>query len=71
MSQRNFNHRLEALVGEMVAGGIRLDEAVLQLEAQFIQSVLKQNKGNQSRAAGALGIHRNTLRNKMRRCGLL
>ncbi|MCH7823960.1 MAG: helix-turn-helix domain-containing protein [Acidobacteria bacterium] len=54
----------------MVAGGIRMDEAVRELEAHFLRHVLEKHKGNQSKAARALGIHRNTLRNKMRRCGL-
>jgi len=59
------------LVDDMVAGGIRMDEAVRELEGQFLRRVLDDSRGNQSRAAAALGIHRNTLRNKMRRCGLL
>ncbi len=71
MSQSNLQQRLESLVGEMVSGGIRLDEAVRELEAQFLRQVLARHNGNQSKAATFLGMHRNTLRNKMRRCGLL
>ena len=70
MKGTDLHGRLENLVGEMVAGGIRMDEAVRELEAHFLRRVLEQHKGNQSKAARALGIHRNTLRNKMRRCGL-
>ena len=70
MKGADLHGRLENLVGEMVAGGIRMDEAVRELEAHFLRRVLEQHKGNQSKAARALGIHRNTLRNKMRRCGL-
>ncbi len=70
MKGTDLRGRLEDLVDEMVAGGIRLDEAVRELEAHFLRRVLEQHKGNQSKAARALGIHRNTLRNKMRRCGL-
>ncbi len=70
MKGTDLHGRLENRVGEMVAGGIRMDEAVRELEAHFLRRVLEQHKGNQSKAARALGIHRNTLRNKMRRCGL-
>ncbi len=70
MKGKDLHGRLENLVGEMVAGGIRMDEAVRELEAHFLRRVLAEHKGNQSKAARALGIHRNTLRNKMQRCGL-
>ncbi len=71
MSRANLQARLDALVADMISGGIRLEEALRALEAHFLQRVLHQHRGNQSRAAAALGIHRNTLRNKLRRCGLL
>ncbi len=71
MSRSNLRERLDALVADMVAGGIRMDEAVRVLETHFLRHVLEQHNGNQSRTAEALGIHRNTLRNKMRRCDLL
>ncbi len=41
-----------------------------QLERPLIASVLEWTDWNQSRAARLLGIHRNTLRTKMRRLGL-
>ncbi len=70
MRKRNMKQELEALTGEMVAGGIRLDEALREFEIHFIRQVLSEHNGNQSRAADALGMHRNTLRNKLRRLGL-
>ena len=70
MSGVNLQARLEALVGEMVSGGIRLEEALREMEAHFLRRVLRDHDGNQSKAASSLGIHRNTLRAKMRRCGL-
>ncbi len=70
MSRANLRERLDALVSDMIAGGIRMDEAVRVLESHFLRHFLQEHSGNQSRAAEALGIHRNTLRNKMRRCGL-
>ena len=57
--------QLESLVGIMVERGILLEEAVTEFEKKFIKRVLEQLKGNQSRAAKALGIHRNTLSRKV------
>lgn len=57
--------QLEALVGQMVERGILFDEAVNEFEKRFIKRVLDRANGNQSRAARALGIHRNTLSRKI------
>ena len=57
--------QLELLVGLMVERGILLDEAVTEFEKKFIRRVLERSKGNQSRAAKELGIHRNTLSRKV------
>jgi Fis family transcriptional regulator len=53
--------RLEALVTEMVDRGILFEDAVEEFEKHFILSVLKRTKGNLSKAADELRIHRNTL----------
>jgi DNA-binding NtrC family response regulator len=57
--------QLEALVGQMVERGIHFDEAVNEFEKKFIKRVLDRSRGNQSRAARMLGIHRNTLSRKI------
>ena len=57
--------QLESLVVMMVERGVRLEEAVNEFEKRFIKRVLEQLNGNQSRAALALGIHRNTLSRKV------
>ena len=57
--------QLENLVGQMVDRGILFDEAVNEFEKKFIKRVLDRSKGNQSRAARLLGIHRNTLSRKI------
>ncbi len=69
MSRENLQSRRESIVADMLDGGLRMDEAVRELESHFLRQVLQRHDGNQSRAAAALGIHRNTLRNKMRRGG--
>jgi Fis family transcriptional regulator len=53
--------RLEALVTEMVERGILFEDAVAEFEKYFILSVLKRTKGNLSKAAEELRLHRNTL----------
>lgn len=53
--------RLEALVTEMVEKGILFGDAVAEFEKHFILSVLKRTRGNLSKAADELRIHRNTL----------
>jgi DNA-binding NtrC family response regulator len=44
--------------------------SLADMEKQHIRAALKQARGNQSEAAALLGIHRNTLANKMRRYGI-
>ncbi len=57
--------QLENLVGRMVEDGILFPEAVNEFEKKFIKRMLDHTRGNQSRAARALGIHRNTLSRKI------
>jgi two-component system nitrogen regulation response regulator GlnG len=59
--------QLEALVSQMVERGILLEEALAEFEKKFIKAVIENTKGNQSRAAQLLGIHRNTLGRKIER----
>jgi DNA-binding protein Fis len=57
--------QLEALVGRMVESGILFPEALNEFEKKYIKRVLDRVNGNQTRAAHALGIHRNTLSRKI------
>jgi Fis family transcriptional regulator len=61
----NVKDQLEGLVNQMVERGILFDEAVGEFEKRFIKRILDRVKGNQSRAAEELGIHRNTLSRKI------
>ena len=57
---------LEEIIDEMVAKGIYWTEAVSQFEKLFILRALEERTGNLSRAAEAMGVHRNTLSKKIR-----
>jgi len=57
--------QLESLVSEMVEKGILFPEARREFEKRFIARVLQKNRGNLSRAAKDLKIHRNTLGKKI------
>ncbi len=57
--------KLEALITEMIDSGILFGQAGDEFEKRFIQTALGKTKGNQTRAAEMLGIHRNTLNRKI------
>ena len=57
----NIRGELEALISQMHEGGIFYAEAVREFRKAFIAAVLRENKGNQSKAARELRMHRNTL----------
>lgn len=57
--------QLQALVEQMSKRGSPYREAVREFRKSFIQVVLADHNGNQSRTARALGMHRNTLRRHM------
>ncbi|MGH9432317.1 MAG: helix-turn-helix domain-containing protein [Terriglobia bacterium] len=57
--------QLDALIDQMIASGLHYEDAISEFERRFIKKTLEKNQGNQSQAARALGIHRNTLSRKM------
>jgi DNA-binding NtrC family response regulator len=57
--------QLEALISEMVEKGILFADAKREFEKRFIARVLQRHKGNLSRTARDLRIHRNTLGKKI------
>jgi transcriptional regulator with PAS, ATPase and Fis domain len=62
-----LKERLEILCTEMIDKGILFTEAMDQFEKCFIAEVMRRNNGNLIRTAGILGIHRNTLSQRVRR----
>ena len=68
--KRNLNGRLGELVDELVTSGLPLNQSVQEFEKQYILAALRQNDGNLTRSAKSLGVHRNTLRNKVGKFGI-
>lgn len=68
--KRNLNGRLNQIVNELVRRGVTLEQARKEFEKQFIVAALRSNEGNFSRSAKSLGVHRNTLRNKVSNLGI-
>jgi Fis family transcriptional regulator, factor for inversion stimulation protein len=60
-----MREQLEQLVEEMVAKGIRYEDATREFDKRFIAQVLAKVDGNLCKAADLLGIHRNTLSRKI------
>jgi DNA-binding protein Fis len=60
-----LKERLDDLIEEMITGGIRYPDARREFEKRFLAQVMEREKGNLSRAAKFLHIHRNTLSKKL------
>ena len=61
---------IDAVISQMHKGGILYTEAVREFRKVFIATVLRENNGNQSKAARELGVHRNTLSRTVSALGL-
>ena len=56
---------LDSLVTEMVSKGVHFEDAQKEFEKRFVSQVISKCGGNLSKAADALGVHRNTLARKI------
>jgi Fis family transcriptional regulator len=61
-----MKEQLESVVLQMYRAGVRCSEAVREFQKAFILTVLKDQRGNQCKAAKKLGVHRNTLHRTIR-----
>ena len=61
-----MKEQLESLVLQMHRSGTLYSKAVREFQKVFIVTVLRDQKGNQVRAARKLGMHRNTLRRTLK-----
>lgn len=70
MATKNLNGQLLQIVDELVSQGLTLEQARHEFERQFIVASLRSNDWNFCRSARSLGVHRNTLRNKLSNLGI-
>jgi len=61
---------LPPLDADLAATAARQQWTIDQLEARYIREILRQTRGNYSKAAGILGINRKTLLEKRRKYGI-
>jgi DNA-binding NtrC family response regulator len=70
LPRNHLQGRLIEIVDELVQQGLTLEQARREFEKQFIVASIKSNDGNLGRSARSLGVHRNTLRNKVSTLGI-
>ncbi len=68
---KDLNGELRALVDQLVDKGLTLGQARREFERQFIVAALRSHEGNLGGSAKSLGIHRNTLRNRVGDLGIV
>jgi len=66
-----IDDRLNQIIRELISSGITLEQAVEAFEAKYIVAAMKENRGNVTKASVVLGVHRNTLHNKLRSQAML
>ena len=60
-----LREQLERLIEDLVARGVKYEDALREFEKRFIAHVLTRSDGNLGKAADLLGMHRNTLSRKL------
>ncbi|MGB8952735.1 MAG: helix-turn-helix domain-containing protein [Candidatus Aminicenantales bacterium] len=59
-----IHQKIEALIREMVDKEVRFKDAIREFQKVYIEMVARKFKGNKTKMASALGMHRNTLHNR-------
>lgn len=67
----SIDDRLNQIIRELIGNGITLEQAVEAFEGKYIVSAMESTRGNVTKASRALGVHRNTLHNKLRNQSML
>ena len=62
----SIDDRLNQIIRELIGSGITLEQAVEAFEGKYIVAAMQSSRGNVTQASKALGVHRNTLHNKLR-----
>ena len=67
----NIHQKLEIAIDEMVEKELSLKDTLKEFEKIYILKTAKKYKGNMTKMANALGVHRNTLRNRAKSLKIL
>ena len=67
----NIHQKLEIVIDEMVEKELSLKDTLKEFEKIYILKAAKKYKGNMTKMANALGVHRNTLRNRAKSLKIL
>ncbi|MBM3293578.1 MAG: hypothetical protein FJY82_03550 [Candidatus Aminicenantes bacterium] len=59
-----IHQKMEALLREMVEKDIGFRDGLKEFQKLYLEAASRKFKGNKSKMAEALGLHRNTLHNK-------
>jgi len=64
--QVSIHQKMEELIRDLVESDLPLKEVLREFEKIYIETASKKYKGNKTKTAKALGLHRNTLHNLIR-----
>jgi DNA-binding NtrC family response regulator len=67
----NIHQKLEIVIDEMVEKELSLKDTLKEFEKIYILKTAKKYKGNMTKMANVLGVHRNTLRNRAKSLKIL
>ncbi|NIM91067.1 MAG: hypothetical protein GTO17_08980 [Candidatus Aminicenantes bacterium] len=67
----NIHQKMEIVIDEMVEKELSLKDALKEFEKIYIEKAAKKYKGNMTKMAKGLGIHRNTLSNRAKSLKIL
>lgn len=62
----NLHQKLEIIIEEMIEKELSLKDVLKEFEKIYIETAAKKYNGRIIKMAQALGIHRNTLRNRIK-----
>jgi DNA-binding protein Fis len=65
-SRGSIDDRLNGIIRELIANHITLEMAVEAFEGKYIVAAMSASRGDVTQASKSLGVHRNTLHNKLR-----
>jgi DNA-binding NtrC family response regulator len=62
--EMTIHQKMELLIKEMVEKEVLYRDGLREFQKIYIETALRKFKGNKSKMAESLGLHRNTLHNK-------